>query len=234
MLSEKSLEQFKHIERISRQTRHYRIHLNHQYHQKLDEKLDNLTNEYQQLFLRSKTHRKLEEQRKEILDTTIQQIAHKRQSSALSINPIQILPKDNETRPLSSIKQSPTRISCHFFSHNCQLYPCQPIYRYTSFMKKEHDQTVQERNPSATNSNRTPSRNTSANSRPLSSALHTQRHLAKRHAYMEHTKARLDEQSRLLHEQLAEKKNFGYVKDHQHELQQAIQHHLKLSAKFCA
>lgn len=45
---------------------------------------------------------------------------------------------------------------------------------------------------------------------------------------------RLNEQSRLLHERLTEKKTFGYVKERQHQLSQAIQRHLKITAKFCA
>jgi hypothetical protein len=217
----KSLEHFKLIERISRQIRHHRMYLNQIYDQKLSEELNNLTDEYEQNFLRTKTQQKLEEQRKQILGITIQQIVNERQRSALT----KILPKD---RPLSSIQQSPTtsRISCHLFTHNCQLYPCQPIYHYTSFIKKEHDQILQQRNSHLIQEKQ--------NHRQLSATAYTQHYLANRHAYMERTMARLNEQSRLLHKQLAAKKIFASVKDHQHELQQAIQRHLKMSGKFCA
>lgn len=53
---------------------------------------------------------------------------------------------------------------------------------------------------------------------------------------MQRTMNRLDEQSRLLHERLVEKKTFGYVnvKERQHRVSQAIQRHLKITAKFCA
>lgn len=51
---------------------------------------------------------------------------------------------------------------------------------------------------------------------------------------MQRTMARLDEQSRLLHERLAEKKNFGYVKERQQQLSHAIQRHLGITAKFCS
>ncbi len=33
-------------------------------------------------------------------------------------------------------------------SIKCQLYPCQPISHYTSFIKKEHDQILRQRNSS--------------------------------------------------------------------------------------
>jgi predicted component of type VI protein secretion system len=45
---------------------------------------------------------------------------------------------------------------------------------------------------------------------------------------------RLDEQSRLLHERLADKKPGGYVKERQQQLSQAIQRHLRITAKFGA
>jgi hypothetical protein len=51
---------------------------------------------------------------------------------------------------------------------------------------------------------------------------------------MQRAMARLDEQSRLLHEQLTEKRKFGYVKERQHQLSQAIQRHLGITAKFCS
>jgi len=153
-----------------------------------------------------------------------------------------------ENRPLSSTKLPPTtKISCRLFSHNCQLYPCQPVYHYTSFMKKEHDQTLQERNPSIKNSNLNskPSRlqnlflniqekKYQPNRRQLAVTINNQHHLVHRYVSMERTMKHLNEQSRLLHERLADKKTFGYIKERQYELRQAIQRHLKISAKFCA
>jgi hypothetical protein len=64
--------------------------------------------------------------------------------------------------------------------------------------------------------------------------LRNQYHLANRHVYMERTKERLDEQSRLLHDRLTDKKNFNYAKEHRRELKHAIYRHLESSAKFCA
>jgi cell division FtsZ-interacting protein ZapD len=89
---EKSLEKFKHIERISRQTRHHQTFLNQIYDQKLHRELDHLTDEYEQSFIRSKTQQKLERQRKQVLDITIQQIAHERR---IPTNIEQTLPKNN-------------------------------------------------------------------------------------------------------------------------------------------
>jgi len=97
---DKSIEQLKHIERLSRQTRHHQIHLNQIYDQKLSRELKNLKNEYEQTFLRSNIDQKLEEQRKEILYITINQIANEREHHSLS-NPT---PKIIENRPLSSNK----------------------------------------------------------------------------------------------------------------------------------
>jgi hypothetical protein len=50
---------------------------------------------------------------------------------------------------------------------------------------------------------------------------------------MQRQMARLDEQSRLLHDRLVDKRTFGYVKSRQHQLSRAIQHHLQMTAKFC-
>jgi hypothetical protein len=127
------------------------------------------------------------------------------------------------------------------------LYPCQPIHHYTSFITKDHDQTFQHRDSSAVdtdfNSNRVYLQDLLAkmeektfhqNHRQLAAAIHNQRHLAHRHVFIKSTKARLDEQSHLLHERLADKRTFGYNKEHHNELRQAIKLHLKVSAKFCA
>jgi hypothetical protein len=128
------------------------------------------------------------------------------------------------------------------------LYPCQPVYHYTSFINSEHDQTLRERNPPIKN----PDRNSTSsshlqtlfrkidekkyhpNSRQLAATIQNQHYLANRHAFIERTMARLDEQSRRLREQLANRTKFGYVKDRQHDLQQSLQRHLEMSAKFCA
>jgi len=50
---------------------------------------------------------------------------------------------------------------------------------------------------------------------------------------MQRQMARLDEQSRLLHDRLVDRRTFGYVKSRQHQLSRAIQHHLQMTAKFC-
>jgi hypothetical protein len=238
---DKSIEQLKHIERLSRQTRHHQIHLNQIYDQKLSRELKNLKNQYEQTFLRSNIDQKLEEQRKEILHITINQIANEREHHSLS-NPI---PEIIENRPLSS-NELP-RSSCHLFSKDCQLYPCQPIYHYKSFIKKEHDKTLRERNPSNKNSDL--NSNVShfqnlltnlqqtkyqKNRRQLTATISNQNRLANRYISMERTKTRLDEQSRLLHERLYDKKKFAYVKEDQYEIKQAIKRHLEISAKFCA
>jgi len=219
MVLKKSVEKLKHIERISRQTRHHRTHLNQVYDQKLRQEVNNLSIDYEKTLKRTKTHQQLEEQRKKGLGITIQQIANERQRYSLPKTPtqIKILPKDNKT------------ISCHLFSNNCQLYPCQPIYHYTSFIRKEHDRTLRQRNSLNKNSTSSNHENLFLNNQEKNS----QHHLAIRHVYMKRTMLLLDEQSRLLHERLTDKKSFGYVKEHQHKLKKAIQRHLEISAKFC-
>jgi hypothetical protein len=114
-------------------------------------------------------------------------------------------------------------------------------------MKKEHDQTLKERNPSSKNSNLNSNRSHlqnlflniqekkyQPNRRQLAVTINNQNHLVHRYVSMERTMTHLNEQSRLLHERLADKKTFGYIKERQYELRQAIQRHLKISAKFCA
>ena len=232
---EKSLEKLKLIERISRQTRHHRTFLNQISDQKLREELNHLNDQYEQSFIRSKSQQKIERQRKQVLDLTIQQIVRERQSHLLSTNTPQIeqvtiqkLPKDTlDNRPSSSIKLPTPGTSCRLFSRKCQLYPCKPLHHYSSFIKKEHDQTIGQRNITPPSS--------PVQTRPqLSITLRNQYHLANRHVFMERTKGRLDEQSRLLHERLTNRKIFDYTIGHKHELNQAIQRHLQNSAKFCA
>ncbi|CAF2755512.1 unnamed protein product [Rotaria sp. Silwood2] len=150
-------------------------------------------------------------------------------------------------RPSSPMTPPSTGIPCRFFSQQCQLYPCKPVYQYTSFIKKEHDQTLRQRNPLNENldSNSFSSdlqelftniqdKTYQSNSRQLALTIHHQYHLANRHDSIKRSKTSLDEQSRLLHERLTEKKNIGYTKNTQHDLKQAIQRHLRISAKFCA
>ena len=149
-----------------------------------------------------------------------------------------------ESRPSSSIKLPSAGKSCRLFSHNCQLYPCQPVYQYTSFTKKENDKILRKRDSTIGDSkNRSnlhellttiQEKKHDQNRRQLAIAVQNQHHLVNRHVSMQRTMTRLDEQSRLLHERLADKKTFGYVKERQHKLSQAIQRHLEITAKFCA
>jgi hypothetical protein len=99
---EKSLEQLKHIERISRQTRHHRTYLNQICDQNLRTELNHLAKEREQSILRSTSCRQLEEERKQLLDITIQQIVREKQHEPLPINitqfeqeTIQVLSKDD-------------------------------------------------------------------------------------------------------------------------------------------
>jgi hypothetical protein len=212
--------------------------------QKLHRELNNLTGQYQKIYFRSNLDQRLEEQRKEILGLTVEKIATERQRSRLSTPKTPL----NQSRPVTSNKPSThSQSSCHFFSHDCQLYPCQPIYHYRSFMKKEHDQTLRERTlstePTDFDSNASHLQNLftniqqnkyQKNRRQLAAAMQNQNRLANRHISMERIKTRLDEESRLLHERLYDKKKFAYVKEDQYEIKQAIKRHLEISAKFCA
>jgi hypothetical protein len=76
---EKSFAQLHHIERISRQTRHHRTHLNHVEDQKLHIELNELANEREQSLARSLARRRLEQERKQLLNVTVKQIARERQ-----------------------------------------------------------------------------------------------------------------------------------------------------------
>ncbi|CAF0966476.1 unnamed protein product [Rotaria magnacalcarata] len=251
---EKSLEQFKHIERISRQTRRHQAYLNQICDQNLRIKLDNLDKERELTIKRSASCRRIEEERQQLVKVTIQQIAKERQQllqrnkTEIEQKTIQKLSTDNKRRPSSSIKLPAIGTSCRLFSHDCQLYPCQPVYQYTSFLGRHRDKTLQKRNSSTENS--TKSSNTAAHlkeflktvgekkhqhsSRQLALAIQNQNHLVHRHISLQRTKTRLDEQSRLLYEQLTQKKILGYDKERQQKLSQAIESHLKVTAKFCA
>ena len=121
------------------------------------------------------------------------------------------------------------------------------MHQYTSFIRKENDVTLRKRNPTPDDASDAPAKphlqdlltriqekKYQQNRRQLATAIQNQHHLVNRHVSMQRTMARLDEQSRLLHERLAEKKNFGYVKERQQQLSHAIQRHLGITAKFCA
>ena len=86
---DKSQEQFKHIQRISRQTRHHRTHLNQVSEQNLRSKLNHLSNERTQTILRSAAHRELEEERKQLLTMTVKQIVRERQEKPSANSTIQ-------------------------------------------------------------------------------------------------------------------------------------------------
>jgi hypothetical protein len=99
---EKSLEQLKHIERISKQSRHHRTYLNQICDQNLRTQINQLANEREQSILRSTSRRHLEEERKQVINITIKQIARERQHHPLPIKTtqteqetIQELPKIN-------------------------------------------------------------------------------------------------------------------------------------------
>ena len=152
-----------------------------------------------------------------------------------------------ESRPTSSVQLPSTERSCRLFSHNCQLYPCQPVYQYTSFMKREHDQILQKRNSSPNSSVNSSDKSYlqkifrtieekkhGQHRRQLASAVNNQQYQTNRHISMERKMTILDEQSRTLHQRLAEKKPFGYVRERQQQLSQTIQRHLNITAKFCA
>ena len=145
-------------------------------------------------------------------------------------------------RPSSDVRKS-----CTLFSNDCQFYPCQPVYQYTSFVKKENDKLLRQRNPQR---NPLPSQVSrpewqetitriqenkyKQSHRPLAFAVQNQNHLVNRHISMQRTMNKLDEQSRLLRERLADKKTFGYIKEQRQKLSKEIQRHLEVSAKVCA
>jgi hypothetical protein len=87
---EKSLEQLKHIQRISRQTRHHRTYLNQICDQNLRTQINQLADEREQIIQRSTARRQLEEERKQVINITIKQIARERQHQHVPINKAQI------------------------------------------------------------------------------------------------------------------------------------------------
>ncbi|CAF4107611.1 unnamed protein product [Rotaria sordida] len=211
-------EQLKRIEQISRRTRHHQIFLNKIYDEKLQRNLNNLFNKYEQTFKHLKTQEKLERQRKQLLDITINHIAYERQHHSLSTNTAQT-------------EQKKPQIQHHLYILRTST---------TSFINKEHDQILQQRNLSNKNSNvnsfssNLQEEKYQSNCRQLVLTIHHQYHLVNRYDSIKRIQTSLDEQSRLLHKQLFEKKNIDFTNNYQHNLKQAIQRHLRISAKFCA
>lgn len=81
---ERSLEQLKHIDRISRQTRHHRIQLNQFHEQRLQRDLTYLNHDYQQTRSRLESKQNLEQQRERLLNVTVKQIAREKRRPTLS------------------------------------------------------------------------------------------------------------------------------------------------------
>ena len=231
MFDRKTLIQIKHIDRLSRQTRQYRLNLNRICDQKLHENVRNLIDRHERTFVRLTSEEKLEKQRKQVLRLTFQHHANESQQHPLTL-----------TTHLTSPTQNS---SCNLFSRNCQLYPCQSVYHYQSFLKPEHDQTFQQRKssdetlPPISNSSYLQTivadlkdKHYEHNRRQLTATIQNQSHRAHRHVHVQRTMNHLNEQSQLLRERLTDKKQFGYVKERQYELKQAIQRHLTIAARF--
>lgn len=68
----------KRIERISRQNRHHQVYANRIYEERLRKHVDNLREEYLRNLKRSKPDEILEQQRKQLLDITVKNIAQER------------------------------------------------------------------------------------------------------------------------------------------------------------
>lgn len=237
---EKSFEHLKKIERLSRQARHHRVHLNKLHENELSSKLDELNLQQDQTIIRSQARRQLEHDRKALVHITVDQIARDRQEQIDAF----ARPK-TRNEPIRTKVKTPK--SCQLFSSNCQLYPCQPVYHYSSFIRKENDRTLCERtyqrDSTSSQSNRPEwheafvkiqEKKYEKNRRPMMAAIQNQNHLVNRHLSMQRTMAKLDEQSRLLKEKLNDKRTFGYVREHRQKLSNAIQRHLEISAKVCA
>ena len=222
-----SIEQ---VERMSQKTRHYRLHLNRISDQKLQERISDLTDQYEKTCHRLRTDQKLEEHRKQLLNLTVQKLVTERHASA------------QRTASQISSKSSifSREKSCGLFSSNCKLYPCQPVYNYTSFIKKENDRTIRAREQTVIPTMPANLREMFGNieedlsQQGFGLTLRNQYHLANRHLSMKRAMTRLDEQSRLLHERLIDKKQFVHAREDQYALKQAIKRHLEISAKFCA
>lgn len=239
----RSVEQLKHLDRTSRQIRHHQTNLYHRCDQLLSHDLDTLTHQYARDLKQSNKQYQIEQQRKEVLDYTIQQITNEQNHHVSPMDTAE-LNKENIIKPSGKVKLPPIQSRCHISSRHCSLYPCQPIYHYTSFMSKARDQTLRERNSAQEYESETnhfqnlleqlEKKEYHPTRRQMTRVMENQRRSANRHAYIMDTKTRLDEQSRLLQEQLTGKRMFGYKKEQENGLHRAIKRHLEISAKFCA
>ena len=111
------------------------------------------------------------------------------------------------------------------------MYPCQPIYHYTSFTKQEYVQTLPQRTSSAENSNmncapsnfrellvKIQKHKHQQSYRQLAVIIHNQYHLANRHDSLKRNATNLNEQSRVLQEKLTDKKRFSYINENHYVL----------------
>jgi hypothetical protein len=71
---DKSRKQLERIERLSRQTHHHQLHLNHMYNTQLNRDLEHMVKKRDQYILRSLSCRQLERERKSLVNITIGQM----------------------------------------------------------------------------------------------------------------------------------------------------------------
>ena len=238
------MEQLKRVERLSRQSRHYRTHLNQMSENQLQRRLTQLDERRDQNLLRSYSRRQIEEERQNLVHLTVKDVARERQIQSAAEEKRR---KENLVAAQSEVKRDETRPngqSCRLFSQNCQLYPCQPVYQYTSLVKKENDRCLIRRETGRDDASKEPlkewtpsriqERKYYQNRRQITLALHNQNYLVNRYVSLQRTQTRLNEESQRLHERLAERKPFGRAKEHRHQLSQDIQRHLQITAKLCA
>lgn len=222
---EKSAQQSKHIQRLSRQTRHHRLHLNQHYDQQYEEKITDLTEEYYQNYSQFQKQRCLEEHRRELLQITVKNIAENK------------LPTIQPSRTPSSL---PTQRSCRLFAKDCRMYPCQPLTHYKSFMKPENDCRLDEILVDETSGklqdlfSTIQEKKYEQHRRQLAVTVQNQNHLTNRHIFMQRTKEKLDEQSRILREQSSHRRYATNLPNRRDPFQQALKQHLQISAKFCS
>ena len=103
-LMSKSFEKLKRTERVSRQRRHHYIRLNQMQDQNLSRNIKNLEDKYEKTCIRSRNNLEFEQERKEILHVTIQQISNERQHPLLSINKIHTKDETKQLFPKSTGK----------------------------------------------------------------------------------------------------------------------------------
>ncbi|UJR31755.1 hypothetical protein I4U23_019233 [Adineta vaga] len=203
---EKSTEQLKYIQRISRQIRHYRTQLNQIYDDKLHLQLKQLESEYKQKIRCLTQHQQLEEERKQLINLTVKQSV-----------------KEDESYPLRSSDL------VEILQETSDSYPSKPIQRSTNVMKNE---TFPKRSSSITCSHNIHVISPENKHRRLESARRNHDYEINRHLIIERKKTLLDKQNLQLQEQINDKRTFGYDKVRQRQLSQAIQRHLQISAKF--